>query len=182
MKESILAKVIVVSRKKRTMIMRTMAHVVFFAALGILLAACVAPPAPTFRLASNGESYKIACAQCQEIQAGRTDCANLGSFYVFFDAPAGRTIQTANVTISWEKRTTSGSQKLTGTVSDADVFNSTIVVCGNKGWGAHIQPSAILSGFSPNAGDNSILITVTVRYSGETTDSAPMTRWIYFLG
>ncbi len=182
MKKIIPAKVRVVSRKKGAVIMKKMLTLVaVFATLGILLVACT-PPAPIFRSASNGPNYKIACAQCQEIQAGRTDCANLGSFYVFFDAPAGRTIQTAKVTISWDRRTMSGSQTLTGTVPDADVFNSTTTVCGNNGWGAHIQPSAILSGFAPNAGDNSILITVTVRYSGETTDSAPMTRLIYFLG
>jgi hypothetical protein len=182
MKQLISARVIVVSRKKGAAIMRKIFTLVaVVATLGILLAACI-PSAPIFRLASNGPSYKIACAQCQEIQTGRTDCANLGSFYVFFDPPSGRTIQTAKVTIAWQKQTMSGSQTVTGTVSNADVFNSTTTMCGNKGWGAHIQPSAILSGFTPNAGDNTIVVTVTVRYSGETTDSAPMTRRIYFLG
>jgi hypothetical protein len=166
---------------------KRLALVTAVVALGVLFAGCSpppprVPPAPTFRLASNGTNYKVACEQCQEIQTGRTDCGNLGSFYVFFDAPAGRTIQSAKVTISWNKSTMSGPQTLTGTVASTDVFDTMTTVCGNSGWVAHIQPSSILTGFAPNAGGNSILVAVTVRYSGETRDSEPMTRLIYFLG
>lgn len=182
MKKLISARVIVFARKKGAAIMRKKSMpVAAVAALVLLLVACI-PSAPIFRLASNGPTYKIACAQCQEIQTGRTDCASLGDFYVFFDPPSGKTIQTASVTISWQKQTPSGGLKVTGTVPNADVFNTTTTICGNKGWGAHIQPAAILSGFTPNAGDNIIDVTVTVRYTGEATDSAPMTRHIYFLG
>lgn len=147
-----------------------------------MLAGCV-PPAPVFKLAHNDESYKVPCSQCQEIQAGRTDCGSLSSFYVFFGPPSStRTIESAKVTISWSKNTPSGSQTVTGTVPAADVFAPATSACGTNGWGVHIRPPAVLPGFTPNPGDNAIRVMVRVRYAGEAGDSEIMNRVFYFLG
>lgn len=143
----------------------------------IFLACC--PPAPIFRLASNGPDYtKIPCADCQEIQTGRTDCANISSFYVFFDAPTGYTIESASVKVSWGK----GGTQVLGTVAKEDIFPPSTTVCNHKGWGVHIVPSDIFPGFSPHPGDNIFKVQVGVRYVGKSKGSAIMERIIYFLG
>ncbi len=134
--------------------------------------------APIFRLASNGSDYtKIPCSDCQEIQTGRTDCANISSFYVFFDAPSGHTIDSACVKVSWSKE----DMLIVGTVEQKDIFPLSKTVCNHKGWGAHIIPSDILHRYTPNASDNQFEVQISVRYVGESKVSDIMKRTIYFI-
>lgn len=137
------------------------------------------PPAPIFRLASNGPDYtKVPCADCQEIQSGRTDCANISSFYVFFDAPTGYTIESASVRVYWWD----DGKWIAGTVAKTDIFPPSTTICNHQGWGVQIVPSDIFSGFSPNPGDNRFKVRIGVSYVGISKGSAIMERIIYFLG
>jgi len=133
---------------------------------------------PEFDLAKNGQAYnKDPCGDCREIQDGRTDCAYLQEFYVFFHVidSRGRATSEAHATITWNGKTV--------TVTKQSILSPTDEACGRPGWGVRVRPTELFANFTPNAGDNSFVVSVWVKMAGDNNwSTAVMKRVVYFLG